>query len=470
MNPPGGAENLARRTFRAVAHRLRLPGGHGRPRHQDEQHEGRNRGYPAVSRQFPGRRTRERLVVVGNGPAAMRTVEELLRRAPDRYDIAIFGGEQRHAYNRVLLSAVLSGEKSADDIVTHNRSWHEERGIALVVGDPVVAIDRAAQTVSSAGGVTLGYDKLLLATGSKPIALPVPGLMLPGVTAFRDLDDVERMRGSAAPGRRAVVIGGGLLGLEAAWGLKRRGMAVTVVHLMPTLMERQLDATGAGLLRRDLAARGIDFVTNAQTEEIIGDEHAAGVRLADGREIAGELVVMAIGTQPNIDLARTMALDINRGILVGDDMRTSDPLIHAVGECVEHNGRTFGLVAPLWEQAKICAARLAGDWRAAYQPPPLYTSLKITGIDMFSAGAIAPADDADDLVTLSDAAAGVYRKLVLRGDTLVGCVLYGDVRDGPWYVDLIQSGAATVRWRDHLIFGRDVAETHAAAAPSAKAA
>lgn len=412
----------------------------------------------SMSWRFPGRRMRERLVIVGNGPAAMRTVEELLARAPDRYDIAVFGGEPRQAYNRILLSAVLAGEKSADDIVTHDHAWHEERGIALLAGDPVVAVDRAARTVTSASGLTMGYDRLLLATGSKPIALPVPGLTLPGVTAFRDMDDVDRMVAAVDSAERAVVIGGGLLGLEAAWGLKRRGMAVTVVHLMPTLMERQLDATAAGLLQRDLAARGLDFVTNAQTEEILGDDRAMGVRLADGREIAGDLVVMAVGTRPNIDLTRAIGLDINRGVLVGDDMRSSDPLIYAVGECVEHNGQTFGLVAPLWEQAKVCAARLAGDWRAVYQPPPLYTSLKITGVDVFSAGAIAPADEIDDLVTLSDAAAGVYRKLVLRGDRLVGCVLYGDVRDGPWYVELIQQAVSTAPWREHLIFGRDAAE------------
>ena len=406
----------------------------------------------------PGRRTRERLVVIGNGPAGMRSVEEVLASAPDRYDITIFGAEPHHAYNRILLSAVLAGEKTAADVVTHPQSWHEERGIALIAGDPVVEIRRAAQTIVTASGLEMDYDKLLLATGSRPLALPVPGLTLPGVIAFRDMDDVERMIAAAGTGTRAVVIGGGLLGLEAAWGLKRRGMAVTVVHLMPILMERQLDATAAGMLRRDLAARGIDFVTNAQTEKVLGRDRAEGVRLADGREIAADLVVMAIGTRPNIDLARAAGLDINRGILVGDDMRASDALIYAVGECIEHNGRTFGLVAPLWDQAKVCATRLAGDWRAAYQPPPLYTSLKITGIDVFSAGAIVAADEIDDLVTLSDVAAGVYRKLVLRGDALVGCVLYGDVRDGPWYVELIRSGVSTAAWRDQLIFGRDAAE------------
>jgi nitrite reductase (NADH) large subunit len=406
---------------------------------------------------------RERLVVVGNGMAGMRTVEELLERAPARYDIAVFGAEAQPGYNRILLSGVLAGEKKLDDIVTHPKGWHEAHGIVLNAGDPVVAIDREARTVRSAAGLCLGYDKLLLATGSKPIALPVPGLDLPGVCAFRDIADVEAMTLAAHRHRRAVVIGGGLLGLEAAWGLQRRGMAVTVVHLMPILMERQLDATAAGLLQGDLARRGIEFLTNAQTEEIFGTGRAEGVRLADGREIPGDLVVMAIGTRPNIDLARAAGLDINRGILVGDDLCTSDPAIHAVGECVEHNGQIFGLVAPLWEQARICAARLAGDRHAAYLPPPVFTSLKITGIDVFSAGALAGADDADNLVTLCDVAGGIYKKLILRGDRLVGCVLYGDVGDGPWYVELIQSQRSIAPWRDQLIFGRAAAEAGQAA-------
>ncbi len=318
-----------------------------------------------MSWRVPGRRTRERLVVIGNGPAGMRAVEEVLARAPDRYDITIFGAEPRHAYNRILLSAVLSGERSASDIVTHPQSWHEERGVALIAGDPVVSLDRAARTITTASGLAMSYDKLLLATGSKPVMLAVPGLTLPRVTAFRDMDDVERKIAAAENGDRAVVIGGGLLGLEAAWGLKQRGMRVTVIHRTSVLMERQLDATAAALLQRDLAARGIDFVTNAQTEEIIGSDKAEGIRLADVGEIAADLVVMAIGTRPNIDLALAAGLDINRGILVGDDLGTSDPLIYAVGECVEHNGRTFGLVAPLWEQAKSAPRA----WRAIAAPP-----------------------------------------------------------------------------------------------------
>jgi nitrite reductase (NADH) large subunit len=401
--------------------------------------------------------------------AGLRTVEELLAQAPDLYDITIFGAEPHLSYNRILLSAVLAGE-TLGEIIAHPRSWYDERGIALIAGDPVAAIDRGAKTICSAGRIVLAYDKLLLATGSKPLALPFPGLELPGVCAFRDIADVVTMIAAAQTHERAVVIGGGLLGLEAAWGLKRRGMSVTVVHLMPILMERQLDAAAAELLRRDLASRGIDFVLNGETEEILGNGHAAGIRLADGREIAADLVLLAIGTRPNIDLARAAGLDLNRGIAVGDDLGTSDPAIYAVGECVEHNGQTFGLVAPLWEQAKICAARLAGDRIAAYRPPPVSTSLKITGIDVFSAGTLTAVDDSDDTITLSDAAAGFYKKLLLREDRLVGCVLYGNVIDGPWYVELIQAKRDVSGLRDGLVFGRELAEEPMVLAPQSAAA
>jgi nitrite reductase [NAD(P)H] large subunit len=407
---------------------------------------------------LPGGERRERLIVVGNGMAAMRTIEALLERAPDRFDITVFGAEPGPAYNRILLSAVLAGERSVADIVTHSRRWFHERGIALIAGDPVTTIDRAGQTVRSAAGIRLGYDALLLATGSRPVALGLPGLSLHGVTAFRDLDDVDRMLAVARSHTRAVVIGGGLLGLEAAWGLKRRGMAVTVVHLMPILMERQLDAAAAGLLHNELTARGITILTGAQTEAILGGERVEGVRLDDGRELAADLVVMAVGARPNIDLARDAGLDLNRGIRVGDDMRTSDPAIYAVGECVEHNGRTFGLVAPLWEQARVCAARLAGDLDAVYLPQPVYTGLQITGIDVFSAGVIAPAVDDDEVIVRFDSAAGLYRKLVLRGDRLVGCVLYGDAGDGLWYVELMSRRCDVAPWRDALILGREAAE------------
>ncbi len=398
------------------------------------------------------------LVVVGNGMAGMRAVEELVALAPGRYRITVFGAEPYTNYNRIALSSVLAGDKSLDDIVINTRAWYEDNGIELITGDAVTKLDPTAKTVTAASGRTISYDKLLLAVGSKPIAPPIPGLHLPGVRAFRDVADVEAMIDAAGHEQRAVVIGGGLLGLEAAWGLKRRGMSVAVVHLMPTLMERQVDAPAGQLLQRDLDSRGIAFFTNGQTEEIYGADRVEGVRLADGRDVPADFVVLAIGIRPNIDLAKQAGLDINRGVVVGDDMRTSDPSIYAVGECIEHNGQTFGLVAPLWEQAKICAARLAGDEAAAYVPQPVFTSLKITGIDVFSVGALTAADTDDDEITLHDAKRGKYKKLVMRGDRVIGAVLYGDVADGTWYVQLMRQGKDVGDIRDRLIFGRTFAE------------
>ena len=405
-----------------------------------------------------GLSTRERLVVVGNGMAAMRTVEELLARAPTRYQITVVGAEPHPNYNRIMLSSVLAGEKTVDDVIINPRQWYTEHGVALLTGTAVTAIDRAAKCVSLASGEAIRYDRLLLGTGSKPLAPPIPGLHLPGVHAFRDIADVDAMIEASQRHRRAVVIGGGLLGLEAAWGLKRRGMSVAVVHLMPTLMERQLDVTAGELLQRDLDARGIAFFTNGQTEEIIGDQRAEGVQLGDGRSVDADLVVLAIGIRPNIDLARAAGLDVNRGLLVGDDMCSSDPDIYAVGECIEHNGQVFGLVAPIWEQAKVCGARLAGDEEAVYVPPPVFTSLKITGVDVFSAGALAAADEGDEEITFHDARRGVYKKVVLRDNRIVGSVLYGHVVDGPWYVQLMREKADVSAFRDQLIFGRAFAE------------
>jgi nitrite reductase (NADH) large subunit len=413
---------------------------------------------------------RARLVVVGNGMAGMRAVEELLARAPDRFAITVIGAEPHVNYSRILLSAVLAGEKSLDEIVINARDWYDRHGIRLLAGTRAEAIDRAAREVVLAGGGAVPYDKLLLATGSRPLAPPIPGLGLPNVRAFRDIADVEAMIAAAGPGRRAVVIGGGLLGLEAAWGLKRRGMAVALVHLMPTLMERQLDAAAGELLQRDLEVRGIAFFTNSQTEEIVGTDRAEAVLLADGRRLAADFVVLAVGIRPNVELARTAALDVNRGILVGDDMATSDPDIYAVGECIEHNGQVFGLVAPIWDQAQVCGARLAADSTAVYVPPPVFTSLKITGVDVFSAGALAAADEADEEITLHDAKRGLYKKVILRDDKVVGAVLYGSVADGPWYVELMRDKVDVSAIRDQIVFGRAFAEQAAASPDIAMAA
>jgi len=405
---------------------------------------------------------RAQLVVVGNGMAGVRAVEELIARAPDRFDITVVGAEPYPNYNRILLSAVLAGEKTLDEIVVNPRSWYAEHGIGLISGNRASAIDRAARTVTLADGRSLSYDKLLLATGSKPLAPPIPGLGFPNVRAFRDIADAQAMIAATRGGGRAVVIGGGLLGLEAAWGLKRRGMSVAVVHLMPTLMERQLDVAAGELLRRDLEGRGIAFFINGQTEEIVGSDRAEAVVLADGRRIPADFVVLAVGIRPNIDLARAADLDVNRGVLVGDDMATSDPDIYAVGECIEHNGQVFGLVAPIWDQAKVAGARLAGDVDAVYVPPPVFTSLKITGVDLFSAGRLAAADAADEEITLYDEKRGLYKKVILRDDRIVGSVLYGAVADGPWYVELMRARADVSTMRDQLVFGRAFAEQAAA--------
>ena len=402
---------------------------------------------------------REHLVVIGNGMAGMRTVEELLKHdGAGRYRITVFGAEPHVNYNRIMLSSVLAGDKTIDDIVINTREWYAENGINLITGDAVTTINRTVRAVTSASGLTVQYDKLLIATGSKPLAPPIPGLGMPGVCAFRDIADVDKMLNAAATQKRAVVIGGGLLGLEAAWGLKQRGMSVALVHLMPTLMERQLDAPAAQLLQRDLDRRGIAFFTEGQTEEITGTTQAEGVQLADGRFIPADLVVLAIGIRPNIDLAKACGLEVNRGIVVTDDMRTSDPDIFSVGECVEHRGSVFGLVAPIWDQAKVCAARMAGDANAFFASQALSTMLKITGVDVFSAGALTAADEADDEITLRDDNRGMYKKIVIRDGKLVGSVLYGDVSDGQWYLQLMRDKTDVSELRDRLVFGRAFAE------------
>ncbi len=409
-----------------------------------------------------------RLIVIGNGMAGMRTIEELLKRAPGLWDITVFGAEPHVNYDRILLSSVLAGEKDLGAIEINSRGWYSENRIRLFTGDPVVAIDRDARTVTSQSGRVEPYDALLLATGSRPIVPPIPGLDLAGTCAFRDIGDVQTMIRAAEHHRRAIVIGGGLLGLEAANGLAKRGMSVAVIHLMDTLMERQLDPEAGKLLQAALDERGISFFMNGQTEEIFGDGRVEGIRLADGRDVPGDLVVFAIGIRPNTDLARSAGLDINRGVMVGDDMRTSDPAIFAVGECVEHRGKTYGLVAPLWDMAKVCADHLAGDAATVsdYNGTVLATRLKVTGIDLFSAGDF-QGDESTDEVLFRDPARNIYKKLVLRDERLVGAVLYGDVRDGGWYFQLLREGQKLGELRDTVIFGQGFAGTDTGAAVAA---
>jgi nitrite reductase (NADH) large subunit len=402
-------------------------------------------------------RQRQRLLLVGNGMAGMRTIDEMLARDREGFEIEVIGAEPHPNYNRILLSAVLAGDREIDDIVLHSREWYETNAIKLTLADAAVKLDTGARIVTTASGGAISYDKLILATGSRPVVPPVAGLDLPGVCAFRNIADLELMRAMSRCGGRAIVVGGGLLGLEAAFGLNKRGMTVTVLHLMGSLMERQLDQAAGLLLQRDLERRGITVLTKAQTEAIVGDTRAEAVHLADGRELAADIVVFAVGVRPNIDLARGAGLDVNRGIIVDDFMATSEPGVFAVGECVEHRGQIFGLVGPLWEQARTCAAVLCGDVPGPYVAPVPHTSLKVTGVDVFSAGVLEARDDGDEEITLRDAGCGQYKKLMIRDGRLAGAILYGEIADGPWFVELIESKRDIAPLRDSLIFGRALA-------------
>jgi nitrite reductase (NADH) large subunit len=396
---------------------------------------------------------KEKLVLVGNGMAGMRAIEELLKLDPEKYDITVFGAEPYGNYNRILLSPVLAGEKSLSDIMIHDEAWYADKGIALRKGTEIVEIDRRRRRVVAADGGSVDYDRLLLATGSRPFILPIPGNDLPGVVTFRDIDDVHRLLAASAAQRHAVVIGGGLLGLEAASGLIARGMRVTVVHLMETLMERQLDAAAGRLLRRSLEDRGFSFLMPAQTQGILGEDRARGVRLQDGTEVYADIVVMAVGIQPNVELAQRAGLHCERGIAVNDTMQTFDPRIYAVGECVQHRGISYGLVAPLFQQAKVCANHLAELGYARYPGSVTSTKLKVSGIDVFSAGAFTGGAGCEEIV-FQDEARGVYKRLVVEDSRIRGAVLYGDTVDGSWYFNLMRDGSDIDDLRERLLFGR----------------
>lgn len=402
---------------------------------------------------------RQRLVLVGNGMAGVRTLEELLKIAPDLYEITVFGAEPHPNYNRILLSPVLAGEQTLEEIILNPLAWYEEHGIQLHLGMEVKKIDRVRRRVVAEDGrgktVSADYDRLLIATGSKPFILPVPGKELDGVIAYRDIADTQAMIDAAAKYQHAVVIGGGLLGLEAANGLMLRGMQVTVVHLGDWLMERQLDEQAGELLRQSLQARGLRFRLATQTEALIGDRHGRvmAVRFKDGSEIPADLVVMAAGIRPNTALAESAGLHCSRGIVVTDTLQTvTDPRIYAVGECAAHRGVAYGLVAPLFEQGRVCATHLAQFGIGRYQGSQTSTKLKVTGIDLFSAGDFMGGAATEEIV-MSDPFAGVYKKLVIRDDQLVGACLYGDTVDGAWYFKLLREGRKIADIRDKLMFG-----------------
>ena len=401
---------------------------------------------------------KSKLVMVGNGMAGVRTLEELLKIAPDLYDITVFGAEPHPNYNRILLSPVLAGEQTLEEIVLNPWEWYSDNHITLHTGKKVVEVDRIKRIVRADDGTEAEYDRLLICTGSNPFILPVPGKELKGVIAYRDIADTNEMIETAKTHKNAVVIGGGLLGLEAANGLMLRGMSVTVIHVQPTLMERQLDSVAGKLLQKSLEERGLKFLMGAQTQELVGGGDADGQRVTaikfkDGTEVATDLVVMAVGIRPNTQLAESMRLHCNKGIVVNDTMQTvTDARIYSVGECAAHRGIAYGLVAPLFEQAKVAANHLAQFGIGRYVGSLTSTKLKVTGIDLFSAGEFMGGEGTEEII-MSDPFGGVYKKLVIKDDKLVGACLYGDTVDGSYYFKLLRDGRSVADIRDKLMFG-----------------
>jgi nitrite reductase (NADH) large subunit len=400
---------------------------------------------------------KQRLVVIGNGMAGMRTVEELISAAPEKYDITVFGAEPYGNYNRIMLSSVLCGEKTIEDIVINDRQWYADNGICLYAGQDksVVRIDRVNRKVYAQDGTSAAYDRLLIATGSKPVVPAIPGNDLEGVISFRDIFDVNRMLTYSRSHNKAVVLGGGLLGLEAANGLVLRGMDVTVIHSNEVLLNKQMDRQAGEMLQKELEQRGLKFKMAAKTQQLIGDEngHIKAVRFEDGSELECDLFIMAIGVRPNMALAQEAGVYCERGIVVNDTLQSYDPSIYAVGECIQHRGDTFGLVAPLFEQAKVCANHLSDHGVAEYITLPTATKLKVTGINLFSVGDFM-GDESSENIHFADPALGIYKKLVIKANKLIGAVLYGDTVDGNWYQELLEKEEPVSGIRDMLIFGK----------------
>lgn len=395
---------------------------------------------------------KKKLVLIGNGMAGVRAVEHLLKLAPGKYDITIFGSEPHPNYNRILLSSVLAGGASMSDIVINDWDWYKENGIALHTGDPVTKVDTKSKTVESKKGLKLAYDELIIATGSNPFMLPLPGADKEGVIAFRDIQDCEKMIDASQNYKKAVVIGGGLLGLEAARGLLHLGMDVHVVHIHHYLMERQLDEAAAKMLQRELEAQGMKFLLQKNTASIKGKRRASGLVFSDGSEVDGDLVVMAVGIKPNVELARAAGIEVNRGIVVNDFLQTSEPGIYAVGECAEHRGIAYGLVAPLYEQGAVLAKHLAGAETEGYHGSVTSTKLKVSGVDVFSAGRFDETPQTRSL-KMQDDMAGTYKKLVIQDGKLVGAVLFGDTTEGSELFSIIRKGESVEGREKELLLG-----------------
>jgi nitrite reductase (NADH) large subunit len=399
--------------------------------------------------------SKTRLLVVGNGMAGLKFLEELVALGADAFEVTVIGEEADVAYNRVLLSPLLAGEISSKDVGLKDAQWYVDHDITVVTRDAVAKLDTAARSAELASGRHIAFDVCVLATGSSPVRLPLPGAELSGVEVFRTMGDIARLVAAAQRGENAVVIGGGLLGIEAAYGLKRAGAHVTLVHVMDRLMERQLDVEGADILRRALEAKGIKVHLLANTLKIDGSTHAEKLCLSDGTEIPAQLVVMAVGVRPRIEVAKASSIACNRGIVVNDRMETSSPGVFAIGECAEHCGAVYGLVEPAYEHARIAAKVIAGQG-ASYAGSVLATNLKVSGLPVFSTGDFEGAGC--DVITWRDAASSSYRKFVIRDGRLAGAVLVGDTTDALWYRDLIRLARSITAMRDSLAFGRAYAE------------
>jgi nitrite reductase (NADH) large subunit len=397
----------------------------------------------------------EPLVVVGNGMAAARLVDELAKAALGRYAIAVIGDEPRLAYNRVLLSSVLAGETASHDIELRSAAWWRDRGVTLKYNCLATEIDVGRRELKIANEESIAFSKLVLATGSTPLWLNVPGGDLAGVHTFRDGRDVNLLLTLAAQKKRVVVVGGGLLGLEAAYGLAKAGAAVTLIHLMDRLMERQLDAPAAELLKSLVERKDIKILLNAETARLHGETRVEGVELADGRRIDADAVIFAAGIRPNIALAKEAGVHVNRGIVVDDHLATGAPDIFALGECAEHRGICYGLVEPAYEQARVLAQHLAGR-AAGYSGSIVATNLKVSGVGVFSAGDFMGAEGSESIV-LNDASGGTYKKLVISDGRLIGAVLVGDVGEALWYLELIRNRQPIARIRKDMMFGRSLA-------------
>jgi nitrite reductase (NADH) large subunit len=400
---------------------------------------------------------KEKLVLIGNGMAGMRTIDELLKLAPEQYDITVFGAEPHGNYNRIMLSPVLAGDKTIDDIIIHDVQWYQDNHISLHTNTTVTEIDRVRRQVIADDGTEVGYDRLILATGSNPVMLSIAGSELEGVISFRDINDVNTMIETAQTHKKAVVIGGGLLGLEAANGLMQQGMDVTVVHRSDTLMNQQLDKSAADLMRVELEAKGLKFLMQHSTQAFTGRQRVEKVQFENGVEIAADLVVIAIGVRPNMTLAEKSGIRCERGILVNDTLQTYTPNIYAVGECVQHRQQTFGLVAPLFEQAKVCANHLAEIGIAMYMTKPMATQLKVTGIDLFSAGDFKGDEQCQSLI-YKDLERFIYKKIVLKDNKIIGIVLYGDTDDGQWYFSMLTTQQDISAIRSMMLFGQQYCE------------